>query len=95
MWSFISCSLGDGHIDPYSLTQALGTGARKYGADIYLSSPVESLNKKSDDTWDVQTPHGIINAKRIVNTAGTFLGFLPVIQSWSFNCVSAFSLSLS
>jgi dimethylglycine dehydrogenase len=29
---------GEGHIDPYSLTQALATGARKWGAQILLNS---------------------------------------------------------
>lgn len=61
---------GDGHTDPYSLTQALAIGARKYGAEIYLSSPVEGLNQKEDRSWDVKTPHGSINAKKIVNCGG-------------------------
>jgi len=61
---------GDGHIDPYSLTQALAIGARKYGAEIYLSCPVEKLNQKDDGTWDIQTPNGLMNAKKIINAAG-------------------------
>lgn len=61
---------GDGHIDPYSMTQAYAIGARKYGADIYQQSPVLSLSQKSDDSWDVETPHGTINAKVIVNAGG-------------------------
>ena len=31
---------GEGHIDPYSLTQALAVGARKWGAQILLNSEV-------------------------------------------------------
>ncbi|XP_066932255.1 dimethylglycine dehydrogenase, mitochondrial-like [Clytia hemisphaerica] len=61
---------GDGHTDPYSLTQAFAIGARKWGAEIYLSSPVEGLTQKEDGTWDVQTPHGMINAKHVVNASG-------------------------
>lgn len=63
---------GDGHIDPYSLTMALAAGARMYGAQIYSPAPVSALSSRSDGTWDVQTPHGIIRANRIVNTAGLF-----------------------
>ena len=63
-------SSGEGHTDPYSLTQALAIGARKWGAEIYLSSPVQALSQKEDGTWDVQTPHGMINAKHVVNASG-------------------------
>ncbi|XP_053151412.1 dimethylglycine dehydrogenase, mitochondrial [Hemicordylus capensis] len=61
---------GDGHIDPYSLTMALAAGARKYGA--YLNYPVQvtNLKSRSDGTWEVETPHGTIQANRVVNTAG-------------------------
>jgi hypothetical protein len=31
----------DGHVDPYSLTQAMAACARKYGAKIYQNTPVE------------------------------------------------------
>ena len=61
---------GDGHIDPYSLTQALAIGARMYGAKIYMPAPVTKLNQLEDGRWEVETPHGTIKAKRIVNAAG-------------------------
>ncbi|XP_057306789.1 dimethylglycine dehydrogenase, mitochondrial-like [Hydractinia symbiolongicarpus] len=61
---------GDGHIDPYSLTQALAVGARNYGAEIYLSSPVTKISPHQDGQWNVHTPHGVITAKKIVNAAG-------------------------
>uniref|UniRef100_A0A8C3UGQ2 Dimethylglycine dehydrogenase n=1 Tax=Catharus ustulatus TaxID=91951 RepID=A0A8C3UGQ2_CATUS len=61
---------GDGHIDPYSLTMALAAGARKYGAQLNYPVQVTNLNPRSDGTWEVETPLGIIQAKRIVNTAG-------------------------
>ncbi|XP_074651431.1 dimethylglycine dehydrogenase, mitochondrial-like [Tubulanus polymorphus] len=61
---------GDGHIDPYSMTMALSIGARMYGAEIYQGAPVNGLKMKEDGTWDVETPHGTLRAKRIVNAAG-------------------------
>ena len=63
----------DGHIDPYSLTQALAIGARKYGAELYMPAPVTGLQLKEDGTWDVQTEHGTIKAKHVVNAAGESL----------------------
>ena len=65
----------DGHIDPYSLTQALATGARMYGAEIYQNAPVTKTTQRQDGTWDVTTPEGTINAKRIVNAGGRFEKF--------------------
>lgn len=61
---------GDGHIDPYSLTMALAAGARKYGAQLYFPAQVTALTPQSDGTWNVETPHGTIHAKRIVNATG-------------------------
>ncbi|XP_078368879.1 dimethylglycine dehydrogenase, mitochondrial-like [Oculina patagonica] len=60
----------DGHIDPYSLTQALAIGARKYGAELYMPAPVTSLSQRTDGGWDVGTEHGTIRAKQVVNAAG-------------------------
>ena len=60
----------DGHIDPYSLTQALAIGARKYGADLYMPAPVTGLSHRTDGHWDVHTEHGTIKAKEVVNAAG-------------------------
>lgn len=61
---------GDGHIDPYSLTMALASGARKYGAQLYFPAEVTNLTPRPDGTWNVETPHGTIHAKRIVNATG-------------------------
>ena len=62
--------LGDGHVDPYSLSHAFAIGARKYGAEFYMPAPVRGLNQRENGEWDVETDHGIIHAKRIVNAAG-------------------------
>ena len=62
--------LGDGHVDPYSLSHAFAIGARKYGAEFYMPAPVRGLNQRENGEWDVETDHGTIHAKRIVNAAG-------------------------
>ncbi|XP_075694847.1 dimethylglycine dehydrogenase, mitochondrial isoform X1 [Rhinoderma darwinii] len=61
---------GDGHIDPYSLTMALASGARKYGAQLYFPADVTNLTPQPDGTWNVETAHGTIHANRIVNATG-------------------------
>ena len=60
----------DGHIDPYSLTQALAIGARMHGANLYMPAPVTGLNLRTDGQWDVHTEHATIKAKQVVNAAG-------------------------
>lgn len=62
--------LADGHIDPYSLTQALAIGARMHGAEVYMPAPVTKLNQLENGKWEVETPHGTIKANRIINAAG-------------------------
>jgi len=52
------------------MTQALAIGARMYGAEIYMPAPVTGLNYRSDGRWDVQTSHGTIKSKHVVNAAG-------------------------
>lgn len=49
---------------------ALAAGARKYGAHLKYPVEVTNLKCRSDGTWEVETPHGTIQANRIVNTAG-------------------------
>nr|XP_006819782.1 PREDICTED: dimethylglycine dehydrogenase, mitochondrial-like [Saccoglossus kowalevskii] len=61
---------GDGHIDPYSLTQAYAIGARKYGAEIYQNAPVLGMKQTSDGKWEVETPEGTMKANRVVNASG-------------------------
>ncbi|KAG1709814.1 Dimethylglycine dehydrogenase, mitochondrial [Nymphon striatum] len=60
----------DGHIDPYSLTQAFAIGARKYGAKIETYCPVIATNLRNDGRWDVETEKGTITAKHVVNACG-------------------------
>lgn len=60
----------DGHVDPYSLTQAIAKGARKYGALIFQGLGVTTLNLREDGRWVVSTTEGDILANRVVNAAG-------------------------
>ena len=60
----------DGHIDPYSLTQALAAGARRHGALVRPHSEVTGLHLLEDGRWRVTLPQGTITASRLVNAAG-------------------------
>lgn len=60
----------DGHVDPYSLTQAIARGARKYGAKLLQGVGVESLTLREDGRWLVSTTQGDVLADRVVNAAG-------------------------
>lgn len=60
----------DGHVDPYSLTQAIARGARGYGAKILQGTGVEALRLREDGRWLVTTTQGDVLADRVVNAAG-------------------------
>ena len=60
----------DGHIDPYSLTQAIAIGARKHGAKLQQNTEVTKLDLKNDGSWDIGTNQGTINAGLVINAAG-------------------------
>lgn len=60
----------EGHIDPYSLTQAVAKGARMHGAHIVQQAEVTALQPRSDGGWDVVTPRGTVRANRVINCGG-------------------------
>jgi len=62
---------GDGHVDPYSLTQALAAGARRYGATIRQGTTATALTRTRSGGWIVDTDSGQrLEADRVVNAAG-------------------------
>ena len=66
----------DGHIDPYSVTQAMAIGARQYGATIHQHTPVTAMRQAGDGGWELDTPRGGVKATRVVNAAGEFVGLV-------------------
>jgi 4-methylaminobutanoate oxidase (formaldehyde-forming) len=60
----------DGHIDPYSLTQAYAKGARKYGAKVIEGVMVTDLVRAGHRLSHVVTDHGTIEVETVVNAAG-------------------------
>jgi dimethylglycine dehydrogenase len=61
----------DGYIQPADLTQALATGARNRGAEIYRNTSVIGI-KQSSNGWVVETDKGAIECEHIVSCTGNF-----------------------
>jgi len=64
---------GDGHANPFRTVQAFKRKAQSYGAEIMEGCPVLSAEHKKG-IWHVETSHGEIQAKVIVNCAGAWAG---------------------
>ena len=60
----------DGHIDPSGVTLAFAKAAKTLGASWHCQTPVVETRQRADDSWDVVTPGGTINAQLLVNAAG-------------------------
>ncbi len=60
----------DGHIDPYSLTQAYAKGIRANGGRIIEGVMVEDLVRDGSRITHVVTDHGTIEVETVVNAAG-------------------------
>ena len=60
----------DGDVDPSSISQAMASGARKYGAEIYTHTRVTSIKQISSGEWLVQTDKGDITCELVVNAGG-------------------------
>ena len=60
----------DGDVDPSGITQGMGLGAKKLGAEIYQHTRVTGLTQKPDSEWVVHTDKGDITCEWVVNAAG-------------------------
>ena len=61
----------DGYIQPADLTQALATGARNRGAEIYRNTVVIGI-KQTKNGWVVETDKGTIECEHVVSCTGNF-----------------------
>ena len=62
----------DGYIQPADLTQALATGARNRGAEIYRNTCVTAIERTSSGEWLVKTDKGDITCEHVVTASGSF-----------------------
>ena len=61
----------DGYIQPADLTQALATGARSRGAEIYRNTTVLSM-RQTKEGWIVETDKGSIECEHVISCSGNF-----------------------
>ncbi len=61
----------DGHVDPTLATNAMAQIAVQNGAAIQRYNPARAIRREGDH-WRVETEKGVINARHIVNAAGTW-----------------------
>ena len=61
----------DGYIQPADLTQALATGARNRGAEIYRNTNVIGI-KQTKTGWVVETDKGNIECEHVMSCSGNF-----------------------
>ncbi len=57
---------GDGHVDAVGATLAMAKAARRSGAQVETSSPVENLVRQTDGTWVVETTNTSIRATHVI-----------------------------
>lgn len=60
----------DGDLDPSGATYAFAKAARHHGGQYFTHTPVTATTQRSDGSWDVTTPDGVIHAEHIVNCGG-------------------------
>ena len=60
----------DGEVDPSGVTYAFAKAAKVHGAKYYNNTVVKDTKQKPNDTWDVITDKGNINAEIVINAGG-------------------------
>ncbi|MDE0172236.1 MAG: FAD-dependent oxidoreductase [Defluviicoccus sp.] len=62
----------DGHIAPADVTQAMATGARDMGAEIYHDTAVTAVEQRPGGEWLVRTGRGDIVCEHVVCATGNY-----------------------
>ncbi|MBT6983222.1 MAG: GcvT family protein, partial [Rhodospirillaceae bacterium] len=62
----------DGYIQPADVTQAMATGARNLGAEIYRQTIVTAIEQQANGEWLVKTDKGDITCEHVVSATGNY-----------------------
>jgi dimethylglycine dehydrogenase len=73
-------TVNDGHVAPADITNAMATGARQLGAEIYRRTLVTDVRLLSSGKWAVVTDTSVITCEHVVNAAGSYA---DVVGSWT------------
>ncbi len=60
----------DAEVDPSGVTYAFAKAAKVHGGKYYTNTVVKDTKQKPDETWDVITDKGNINAEIVINAGG-------------------------
>jgi sarcosine oxidase subunit beta len=62
----------DAHATPESVVQGYASGARRHGANIAVSTPVEGVDIEAGTITAVRTPHGVVQTGTVISAAGAW-----------------------
>jgi sarcosine oxidase subunit beta len=62
----------DAHATPESVVQGYAFGARRHGAHIAVSTPVEGIDVQGGTIKAVRTPHGVLETGTVISAAGAW-----------------------
>ena len=62
----------DGHVDPSNVTQAMATGARQKGVQIFRHCRATNITQSETGEWVVETELGTVTCEHVVNAGGTY-----------------------
>ncbi len=62
----------DGHVDPSNVTQAMATGARQKGVQIFRHCRATNITQSDTGEWVVETELGTVTCEHVVNAGGTY-----------------------
>ena len=62
----------DGHVDPSNVTQAMATGARQKGVQIFRRCRATNITQSDTGEWVVETELGTVTCEHVVNAGGTY-----------------------
>ena len=65
-------TVGDGHVDPAGVCNAMAKGARQMGASIVTGNRVTDIKQRPSGDWEVITEQGTVIAEHVVNAAGCY-----------------------
>ena len=67
---------GDGYVDPQQCARALGAAAEDLGVKVHTGMRVANISVHDGRATGVETDRGLVNAEKVVITAGPWTGLL-------------------
>ena len=65
-------TIGDGHVDPAGVSNALVRGAKQKGATVVTNTRVTDIKQRPSGEWEVLTERGNVVCEMVVNAAGCY-----------------------